>query len=100
MRIRLLCSLLLIVTAASLSSGAIWQPPAQEPALQPISVEDAALIAMMVFDDDPECPDLTDPFAPPNRHFCELGCWIEYLLGMKTCSEYVDCWLDCQGIPN
>ena len=78
---RLLCSLLLIVTAASLSSGAMWQPVA--------------------VDDDPDpCPDLTNPNAPPNRLFCELLARIDYLLGITTCDEYKDEWTDCQGIPN
>ena len=98
MRIRLLCSLLLIVTTASLSSGAIWQPVAEADPLSALTSEQAALLSNLIFDED--CMELTDPNAPPNRLFCELVCWIEYLLGLKTCSEYVDCWLDCQGIPN
>ena len=84
MRRKLLVSLL-VTSVASLALGAVWQPVAQETALQ------------VTFDDDPECPDLTDPNAPLNRYACELGARIEYELGLITCSEYVDKWLDCHG---
>ena len=102
MRRRLLCSLLLIVTAASLSSGAIWQPVTQQPAPQPtISAEEAALIAMVMFDggEDP-CPSLVDPNAPPNRWACQAAARLDYLLIHHDCAKYILEHNACSGIPN
>ena len=68
---KLLGSLLMIAATVSLTSAAIWQPLPQQLIPQPtVSAEDAALIAQMMFDEEEDCPDLTNPNAPPNRHFC------------------------------
>ena len=94
---------LLIVVVASLAPAAVWHPiPQGRPAPDlALSAEDAALIAAgTMFDEDPECPDLTDPNAPPNRYICELLARARYVLGLTTCSEYKQEWTDCQSIPD
>ena len=41
-----------------------------------------------VTDDDEECPDLSDPNAPPAVYFCQLSARIDYVLGLIDCDEY------------
>ena len=39
-------------------------------------------------DDEEDCPDLSDPNAPPDVYVCQLFARIEYLLGLIDCDEY------------
>ena len=98
MRRKLLVSLL-VASVVSLASGAMWQPLAQETAPLPaLTAEQAVLLSQLMFDE--ECADLTDYQGPPNRLACELDALIDYLLGLITCSEYVDRWILCQSISS
>lgn len=39
-------------------------------------------------DEDPDCPDLSDPTAPAEVYLCQLFARIEYLLGEIDCDKY------------
>ena len=86
------------VSNPSLNSGAIWQPVAEADPLSALTSGRAELLSSLMFDE--ECADLTDYQGPPNRLACELDALIDYLLGLITCSEYVDRWILCQLISS
>ena len=49
-------------------------------------------------DVDDDCPDLSDPNAPPDVYFCQLIARIEYLLGLIDCDEYKKRVKECTPI--
>ena len=39
-------------------------------------------------DEEEDCPDLSDPNAPPDVYFCQIVARMDYLLGLIDCDEY------------